>query len=92
MIYEVILDEFDIRCEAEIIDLDPRPSTWGSDWDFHGSQELEFQVVSGRRCSLDGKFTNLSTEYLEAVGLLYEEKIEAEIWRQYREQPQELAA
>lgn len=46
--YEVAFESFVFQCEiTELVDVEPNPATWTSDWDPRGYRELEFRVISG---------------------------------------------
>lgn len=55
MIYEVIVEGYVLQVEVTYCeDIKPSWNTWNSDWDYFGSRELEFQIVSGTMYDEDG--------------------------------------
>lgn len=83
MIYEVIVEGFVLQVEVTSCEnTTPNPNSWASDWDFWGSRELEFIVVSGITYDADGVRMDGSGYECCQAGQLYEKQIEAELWRQ----------
>ena len=55
MTYEVIVEGFVLQVEVTNCEnTPPNPNSWASDWEFYGSRELEFVVVSGITYDADG--------------------------------------
>ena len=55
MTYEVIVEGFVLQVEVTNCEsIPPNPNSWASDWEFYGSRELEFVVVSGITYDADG--------------------------------------
>ena len=57
IVYEVHIDAEAcvIQCEiTDVIEADPNPGLWSSDWDAQGYRELEFRVLSGVAYDADG--------------------------------------
>lgn len=55
MTYEVIVEGYVLQVEVTYCeDIKPSWNTWNSDWDYFGSRELEFQIVSGTMYDEDG--------------------------------------
>ena len=83
MTYEVIVEGFVFQVEVTSCEnTPPNPNSWASDWDFWGSRELEFVVVSGITYDADGGRMEVSGYECYQAGQLYEKQIEAELWRQ----------
>ena len=83
MTYEVIVEGFVLQVEVTSCEnIPPSPASWDSDWDFQGSRELEFVVVSGITYDADGVRMDVSGYECCQAGQLYEKQIEAELWRQ----------
>lgn len=83
MTYEVIVEEFVLH--VEVTDYQnslAHPNCWTSDWDFYGSRELEFSVVSGFIFDAKGKRVTASESALLEAGEHYAREIETELWRQ----------
>lgn len=83
MTYEVIVEGFVLLVEVTNCEnTPPCPGTWGSDWDCHGSRELEFLVVSGITYNAGGMRKDVPGYECYQVGQLYEKQIEVDLWRQ----------
>lgn len=83
MTYEVIVEGFVLQVEVTSCEnTPPCPGTWDSDWDCHGSRELEFVVVSGITYDADGVPMDVSGYECYQAGQLYAKQIEVDLWRQ----------
>ena len=83
MTYEVIVEGFVLQVEVTNCEnTPPNPNSWASDWDFQGSRELEFVVVSGITYDTDGVRMDAPASELTDAAEQYEKQIEAELWRQ----------
>ena len=85
MTYEVIIEEFVLRCDVtRCLDIPPCHGTWASDWDAQGTRDLEFEVVGVKTYDEDGVPLALEpgqcTDRLDELGAT----IEAELWRQIK--------
>ncbi len=91
MTYEVIVEGFVLQVEVTSCEnTPPNPHSWESDWDFHGSRELEFVVVSGITYDVEGVRMDVPGYECYQAGQLYETQIEAELWRQIDSLPKRL--
>ena len=83
MTYEVIVEGFVLQVEVTSCEnTPPNPNSWASDWDFWGSRELGFVVVTGITYDADGVPLDVTGYECYQAGQLYEKQIEAELWRQ----------
>lgn len=83
MTYEVIVEAFVLQVEVTSCEnTPPNPDCCYSDWDFYGSHELEFTLVSGITYDADGIRMDASASELAEAGEQYASQIEAELWRQ----------
>ena len=83
MTYEVIVEGFVLQVEVTNCEnTPPNPHSWASDWDFQGSRELEFVLISGITYDDDGVPMDVPGYECNQVAQLYEKQIEAELWRQ----------
>lgn len=85
MNYEVIIEEFVLRCDVtRCVDIPPCPGAWSSDWDAQGTHELEFEVVGVKTYDEDGVPLALESsdcaERLDELGAA----VEADLWRQIK--------
>lgn len=88
MTYEVIVEGFVLQVEVTNCEnVPPNLNSWASDWDFQGSRELEFVVVSGITYDADGVRMDASAYECYQASQLYEHQIEAELWRQIDSRP-----
>lgn len=92
--YEVAFEDFVLQCEiTELVDVEPNPATWTSDWDARGYRELEFRVISGVVYDENDVPSDLGRNGCAELAERYAEFIESELWRQIdaeREQSSEL--
>lgn len=83
MTYEVIIEEFVLRCDVtRCLDIPPCPGIWSSDWDAQGTQDLEFEVVGVKTYDEDGMPLALEPEQCAERLAELDAAIEAELWRQ----------
>lgn len=83
MTYEVIVEGFVLEVEVTNCEnTPPWPGTWNSDWDFYGSRELEFVVLSGITYDANGARKVVPSYECFQVGQLYAKQIEVDLWRQ----------
>lgn len=81
--YEVTIEAFVLQCEiTELVDVEPNPATWTSDWDAQGYRELEFRVVSGVVYDENEVPSDLGRNGCAELAERYAEFIESELWRQ----------
>ena len=79
--YEVAVDgeASVLQCEiANLVDEQPRPGAWSSDWDAQGYRELEFRVISGQWPDPDGGPHDLGRNGCAEIADRYAEFIEEE--------------
>lgn len=56
--YEVAFEGFVLQCEiTELVDVEPNPATWTSDWDAQGYRELELQFSVNTTASLPASYS-----------------------------------
>ena len=83
MTYEVIVEGFVLQVEVTNCEnTPPNPRSWASDWEFQGSRELEFVVVSGITYDADGIRMDAPANELAEAAEQYTSQIEAELWHQ----------
>lgn len=85
IVYEVHIDAEAcvIQCEiTDVIEADPNPGLWSSDWDAQGYRELEFRVLSGVVYNADGHPSDLGRNGCAEVAERYAEFIEDDLWHQ----------
>ena len=83
MTYEVIVEGFVLQVEVTNCEnTPPNPHSWASDWDFQGSRELEFVVLSGITYDASGARQVVPGYECYQAGQLYEKQIEVDLWRQ----------
>ncbi|WP_223513906.1 hypothetical protein [Pseudomonas sp. GL-R-26] len=81
MTYEVIVEGFVLQVEVTHCEnIPPVFNGWNSDWDFYGSRELEFKVVSGVTYDDDGIRMDVDLLALPLVSLQYGRQIETALW------------
>lgn len=83
--YEVHIDAEScvIQCEIlDVIEAEPNPGIWTSDWDAQGYRELEFRVVSGVAYDTEGHPSDLGRNGCAELVDRYAEFIEDELWMQ----------
>ncbi|PMY79851.1 hypothetical protein C1X72_17765 [Pseudomonas sp. FW306-2-2C-D06B] len=84
-VYEVHIDAEScvIQCEIlDVIEAEPNPGIWTSDWDAQGYRELEFRVVSGVAYDTEGHPSDLGRNGCAELVDRYAEFIEDELWMQ----------
>ncbi|MDD1011599.1 hypothetical protein M5G27_29500 [Pseudomonas shahriarae] len=90
--YEVAFEGFVLQCEVtDLINADPSPGTWTSDWDAQGYRELEFRVVSGVVYDENDRPSDLGRNGCAELSEKYAEFIESELWRQIDAQSHDVA-
>ena len=85
IVYEVHIDAEAcvIQCEiTDVIEAEPNPGLWSSDWDAQGYRELEFRVLSGVAYDADGHPSDLGRNGCAEVADRYAEFIEDDLWHQ----------
>ncbi len=65
-----------------MIEAEPNPVLWTSDWDAQGYRELEFRVVSGVAYDTEGHPSDLGRNGCAELVERYAEFIEDELWMQ----------
>lgn len=83
--YEVVVEgeASVLQCEiTDLVDEQPRPGVWSSDWDAQGYREMEFRVVSGQWFDQDGNPHDLGKNGCAEIADRYAEFIEEELWHQ----------
>ncbi|MCS3839415.1 hypothetical protein HNR03_004026 [Pseudomonas sp. JAI111] len=81
MTYEVIVEGFVLQVEVTRCEnIPPVFNTWNSDWDFYGSRELEFNVLSAICYDEDGKRMDVGAHQLPVVVHQYRSQIEVALW------------
>lgn len=79
----VCIEQYTLEVEiTSCVSVAPNHSTWDSDWDYYGYQEMEFEVVSGVSEDEDGNETDLGSSDCAAVARQYAEAIEEKLWDQ----------
>jgi len=84
-VYEVLVEgeASVLQCEiTDLVDEQPHPGAWSSDWDAQGYRELQFRVISGQWLDPDGKPHDLGKNGCAEVADRYAEFIEDELWHQ----------
>lgn len=93
MTYEVIIEEFVLRCDVtRCVDIPPCPSTWSSDWDAQGTQDLDFEVVDVKTYDEDGVPLALERSQCAVRLLELDEEIAADLWLQIKADASEAEA
>ncbi|WP_077045243.1 hypothetical protein [Pseudomonas sp. KK4] len=82
MTYEVIVEGFVLQVEVTHCEnIPPALNSWNSDWDFYGSRELEFKVVSAICYDDDGVRMSAQPYWsLAALTQEYGREIETALW------------
>ena len=81
MTYEVIVEGFVLQVEVTHCEnIPPCLNSWNSDWDFYGSRELEFKVLSGICYDEDGVRMDVSRFDLEPFVWSNSQAIETALW------------
>ncbi|PAW51055.1 hypothetical protein CKQ80_09680 [Pseudomonas moraviensis] len=81
MTYEVIVEWFVLQVEVTHCEnIPPCFNAWNSDWDFYGSRELEFKVLSGNTYDNDGVRMSVTSEELRVFANQYTQQIETALW------------
>lgn len=79
----VCIEQYTLEVEiTSCVSVAPNHSTWDSDWDYYGYQEMEFEVVSCVSEDEDGNETDLESSDCAAVASQYAEAIEEKLWDQ----------
>lgn len=79
----VCIEQYTLEVEiTSLTNVKGDSSTWASDWDYYGYQEMEFEVVSGVSEDEDGNETDLGSSDCAAVARQYAEAIEEKLWDQ----------
>lgn len=90
--YEVAFEGFVLQCEiTDLVDVEPNPATWTSDWDAQGYRELEFRVVSGVVYDENDCPSDLGRNGCAELAERYAELIEDELWRQIDAEREDVA-
>jgi len=83
MTYEVIVEGFVLQVEVTHCEnIPPALNSWNSDWDFYGSRELEFKVVSAICYDDDGVRMDVDYLALPVLANRYGRQIEAALWHE----------
>mgnify|MGYP001082085512 CR=1 FL=1 len=81
MEHEVIVEGFVLRVEVTRCEnIPPCFNAWNSDWDFYGSRELEFKVLSGICYDDDGVRMDVPAHHLPVVAHQHCKQIETALW------------
>ncbi|NWA03747.1 hypothetical protein [Pseudomonas gingeri] len=81
MEHEVIVEGFCLRVEVTHCEnVPPSPGTWNSDWDFYGSREIDFVVISGVSYDDDGIKMDVSPYECYQIAEQYSAQIEVALW------------
>ena len=83
--YEVLVEgeASVLQCEITyLVDDQPLPGAWSSDWDAQGCREMEFRVVSGQWFDPDGTPHALGRNGCAELADRYAEFIEDQLWHQ----------
>lgn len=88
MTYLVCFDQYELQVEIICcLVFPPNRSTWPSDLDYHGYQEMEFEVVSGIAYDEEGENPEeLDKNGCAAVADLHAETIEEKLWAQLEDE------
>lgn len=85
MTHEVIVEGFVLQVEVTHCEnIPPALNAWNSDWDFYGSRELEFKVVSG--ITYDEKGARMDVQpYWSLAALTHQfgRQIETALWAEF---------
>lgn len=84
----VCIEQYELEVEiTSCTSVAPNHSTWDSDWDYYGYQEMEFEVLSGLVYDEDGDNPQeLGRNGCAAVAEQYSEEIEQKLWDQLAEE------
>ncbi|WP_085701941.1 hypothetical protein [Pseudomonas sp. B15(2017)] len=81
MEHEVIVEGFVLQVEVTHCEsIPPCFSAWNSDWDFYGSCELEFKVLSGICYDDDGMRMDVPAHQLPVIANQLDKQIETALW------------
>lgn len=81
MEHEVIVEGFVLQVEVTHCEnIAPCFNAWNSDWDFYGSRELEFKVLSAICYDDDGVRMDVPPHQLPVVAHQYGKQIETALW------------
>jgi hypothetical protein len=81
MIYEIVVEGFVLDVEVTHCENEPpQPNTWASDWDFYGSRELEYKLVSGITYDDDGVRMDCTGADLSLAVLELDTAIRVALW------------
>jgi hypothetical protein len=81
MEHEVIVEGFVLQVEVTHCEnIPPCFNGWNSDWDFYGSREIEFKVVSGICYDDDGIRMDVDFLALPLLAQQYGRQIETALW------------
>ncbi|MDI2594997.1 hypothetical protein POF45_26760 [Pseudomonas sp. 681] len=81
MTYEVIVEGFVLQVEVTHCEnIPPAFNAWNSDWDFYGSREVEFKVLSGICYDEDGVRMDVDHLALPLLTNQYGKHIETALW------------
>ena len=81
MEYEIKVEGFCLWATVNVLeDAPPNPNSWDSDWDFYGSRELEFNLVSGICYDEDGVRMDVPDYQLPVLAHQYGPQITLALW------------
>lgn len=81
MEHEVIVEGFVLQVEVTRCEnIPPVLNGWNSDWDFYGSRELEFKVLSGICYDEDGARMDVERHLLPLLAHQFGQQIETALW------------
>ena len=81
MEHEIVVEGFVLQVEVTVLeDIPPNPNSWASDWDFYGSRELEFKLVSGICYDEDAVRMDVPDYQLPVLAHQYGPQITLALW------------
>lgn len=83
MTYEVIIEDYVLQCNVtHCVSVKGDPTSWASPDDYHGYNEMEFEIASGYTYDEDGKPVDIGKNGCAAIAERLAEEIEEKLWEQ----------
>jgi hypothetical protein len=81
MEHEIIVEGFVLQVEVTHCENTPaQPNSWASDWDFYGSRELEFKILSAVTYDANGTRHKVPKWGLQPIAHQHGRQIETALW------------